>query len=78
MKKYLTFAAIAFVTCAVVAGYSGSIVLQEFAEGTHPQKVAHPQALECLILIVSALGAITLPIIGVVLAVAERFGESKE
>jgi hypothetical protein len=77
MKKYLTFAVIAFVACALVASHSGTIVLKEFAVGTHPQRVAHPQALDCVILIVSSLGAITLPIIGVILGVAERFGESK-
>jgi hypothetical protein len=75
--KWFTFAVIAFVICALIASYSGSIVLKEFAKGTHPQRVAHPRALDCVILIVSSLAAITLPIIGVILGVGQRFGGSK-
>ena len=76
--KWFTFAVIAFVTCALGAAYSGTIIIEQIGKAArNPGEYGSPQALDCVILIVSSLAAITLPIIGVILGVAQRFGESK-
>lgn len=63
MNKPITFAVLSFAICAITAGFTGSIILVEFALSTHASAVARVGLSIGMIFIISFLGAITLPII---------------
>ncbi len=63
MNKSITFAVISFAICAIIAGFTGSIMLVEFALSTHASSVAQVGMPIGMIFIISFLGAVTLPII---------------
>ena len=77
MKKHITLAIISFLLCAIIAGFTGSVVLIEFAISTHPSGgAARFGILTCMILIISLLGAVTLPMIFMIQGLATKLNNS--
>ena len=78
MQKHLMFAVISFAVCALGAGHQGAQVLKTFAMGQNPQINAHQDWFTCFSMIVCFLGAIVLPVIGVIMGVGEELAERKK
>ena len=63
MKKYITYAIVSFLLFALIAGFTGSVILVEFAMSTWPSSSARIGMATPMILIISLLGAVTIPMI---------------
>ena len=63
MKKHIICAILSFLLFALAAGFTGSVVLIEFAMSTYPSGAAQFGLVIPMILIISLLGAVTIPII---------------
>lgn len=63
MKKHIICAILSFLFFALTAGFTGSIILIEFAISTYPGSIARIGLVTPMIFIISFLCAVTIPII---------------
>jgi hypothetical protein len=63
MKKHIIYSILLFLLFALTAGFTGSVILVEFAISTYPGSRARIGLVISMIFIISLLGAVTIPMI---------------
>ena len=72
MKTHAIFALIAFILSSFIAGFTGSVILIEFAMSTYDSGTARFGILICIVFIVSLLAAIVLPVLCMIQGLSAR------
>ena len=75
MKKHIILALTSFILLAVIAGFTGSIILAEFAMSTTAGGYARIGILTGMFFIISLLGATTIPIIFMIQGLAAKLDD---